>query len=50
MIARGRVRTEIGADFAGDSDAARGDQLTAMPPSTHRSSAEEAVKTHSGSG
>jgi hypothetical protein len=44
MIARGRLRAEIGADFAVDSDAAGSNQLITMTPRTDTSSGEEAIE------
>jgi hypothetical protein len=44
MIARGRLRAEIGADFTVDSDAAGSNQLITMTPRTDASSGEEAIE------
>jgi hypothetical protein len=44
MIAPGRVRAEIGADFAVNNDAACGDQFITMTPRPDASSGEEAIE------
>ena len=46
MIARGRLRAEIGARPSVDSDPARRDQLVAMPARTDASRGEETVEAH----
>lgn len=44
IIARGRVRTEIGADLAVDSDAAGGNYFITMTPRPDASGSEEAIE------
>ena len=44
MIARGRVRTEIGADFAVNNDTPCSDQFITMTPRPDASSGEEAIE------
>ncbi|HYY34837.1 MAG TPA: hypothetical protein VE867_00550 [Candidatus Binatia bacterium] len=46
MVARPWLRTEVCANFAIDCDAARSDQLIAIPAGTETGSSEEAVETH----
>ena len=46
MIARGRLRAEIGADFAVDSDAAGSNQFITMTPRADASRGEETIESH----
>jgi hypothetical protein len=46
VVARPWLRTEVCADPAVDCDAARSDQLIAMPTRTKTGSSKEAVETH----
>jgi hypothetical protein len=46
MITHGRLRAEVGADFAVNGDTPSGDQFVAFSPRTDASSGEVAIETH----
>jgi hypothetical protein len=46
MVARAGLRAEVCANFAVDCDAARSDQLVAMPARAKTGSSKEAVQAH----
>ena len=46
VIARARLRAEVSADLAIDSDAPRGDQVVAMATRSDPSRSKETIETH----